>query len=125
MPMDKARYPDNWKAITSDIKNSSDWCCEECGKPCRREKEPWEEFYQRLPTEWRSLVEEGGRVKKQRFTLTVAHLDHQPENCELSNLRAWCSVCHLRYDQQHHLSNAMKTRQAKNLRINHIQLELL
>ncbi|NET35453.1 MAG: hypothetical protein F6K19_26090, partial [Cyanothece sp. SIO1E1] len=33
-----------------------------------------------------------------RYVLTVAHLDHQPANCDPDNLRAWCSVCHLRYD---------------------------
>jgi hypothetical protein len=33
-----------------------------------------------------------------RFTLTVAHLDHTPENCGADNLRAWCSVCHCRND---------------------------
>lgn len=33
--------------------------------------------------------------------LTVAHLDHTPENCEKNNLMALCSVCHLRYDAAH------------------------
>lgn len=31
--------------------------------------------------------------------LTVAHLDHTPENCAPWNLRAWCQRCHNRYDQ--------------------------
>jgi hypothetical protein len=30
--------------------------------------------------------------------LTVAHLDHKPENCAPSNLRAWCQRCHNTYD---------------------------
>jgi hypothetical protein len=30
--------------------------------------------------------------------LTVAHLDHRPENCQDDNLRAWCFPCHARYD---------------------------
>jgi 5-methylcytosine-specific restriction endonuclease McrA len=30
--------------------------------------------------------------------LTVAHLDHQPENVDPNNLRAWCQRCHNTYD---------------------------
>lgn len=33
-----------------------------------------------------------------RIVLTVAHLDHQPENCSDDNLKAWCQRCHNRYD---------------------------
>jgi hypothetical protein len=34
--------------------------------------------------------------------LTIAHLDHTPENCDPDNLRAWCQRCHLTYDRDHH-----------------------
>lgn len=34
--------------------------------------------------------------------LTVAHLDHTPENCDPENLRAWCQRRHLHYDREHH-----------------------
>ena len=30
--------------------------------------------------------------------LTVAHLDHNPANCDPENLRAWCQKCHNSYD---------------------------
>jgi 5-methylcytosine-specific restriction endonuclease McrA len=45
--------------------------------------------------------------------LTIAHLDHQPENCAPENLRAWCQRCHLRYDQQQHIANAQATRRSR------------
>lgn len=32
-----------------------------------------------------------------RFTLTVAHPNHDPENPN-AELRAWCAPCHCRYD---------------------------
>ena len=32
------------------------------------------------------------------MVLTVAHLDHQPENVDDDNLRAWCQKCHNTYD---------------------------
>ena len=33
-----------------------------------------------------------------RVVLTVAHLDHQPENCAAANLLALCQRCHNAYD---------------------------
>lgn len=48
-----------------------------------------------------------------KIVLTIAHLDHQPENCDPENLRAWCQRCHLHYDQEHHQANATATRRAK------------
>lgn len=48
------------------------------------------------------------------IVLTVAHLDHQPENCDPSNLRALCQRHHLAYDQQHHLQSAWSTRRARS-----------
>jgi len=45
--------------------------------------------------------------------LTIAHLDHTPENCDLDNLKALCQRCHLTYDAKHHAKNARKTREDK------------
>lgn len=33
-----------------------------------------------------------------KVVLTVAHLDHTPENCADDNLKAWCQRCHNIYD---------------------------
>jgi hypothetical protein len=44
------------------------------------------------------------------IVLTVAHLDHDPRNCDLSNLKALCQWCHLHYDRQHHAETAARTR---------------
>ncbi len=38
--------------------------------------------------------------------LTIAHKDHNPQNCEDSNLAAWCQYDHLRYDAREHAKNA-------------------
>lgn len=37
-----------------------------------------------------------------RVVVTVAHLDHTLENCDLANLRAWCQRCHTTYDAKQH-----------------------
>lgn len=44
------------------------------------------------------------------IVLTVAHLDHTPENCDPTNLRALCQRCHLAYDADHHQRTAYRTR---------------
>jgi hypothetical protein len=37
-----------------------------------------------------------------RVVLTLAHLDHNPENNSDDNLRLLCCWCHLNYDKLHH-----------------------
>ncbi len=37
-------------------------------------------------------------VTGSEVVLTIAHLDHHPENCNPENLRAWCQKCHNSYD---------------------------
>lgn len=81
MPMDRKRYPKDWPAIARKVKDEADWKCESCGKQCRRPGEPFDTH---------------------RRTLTVAHLNHTPEDCKRSNLKALCVPCHLRYDKDHH-----------------------
>ena len=115
MPMQRDRYPDNWDEIALEIKFHADWTCQECGKPCRKTDEDIIQFFMRVVNHpWcvENYKETGildVTKHPQRFTLTVAHLDHQPENCDRDNLRALCSVCHLRYDATHHAA----TRKAK------------
>lgn len=109
MPIDLSRYPKNWRAIATEVKNRADWHCENCQRPCRRPGESWDDLEARVENRWKVYekidTEEFGVVevpKFNRFTLTVAHLNHIPEDCRLENLRALCSVCHLRYDARHH-----------------------
>ncbi len=47
------------------------------------------------------------------IVLTVAHLNHQPEDCRPENLAAMCQRHHLAYDHEHHRANAQATRRAK------------
>ena len=87
MPMDKARYPANWKDIALSVKEKAGWRCEQCGMQCRT---PGESF------------------DTHKRTLTVHHKDHVPENCELDNLIALCPKCHLRADAEWHVKNRRK-----------------
>lgn len=73
-PENKARYPKDWPAISRSIRDRAGNKCEDCGV----------ENYS---------IRDGSKI-----VLTVAHLDHTPENCEPENLKAWCQRCHNRYD---------------------------
>ena len=109
MPMDRKLYPKNWQQIALDVKTSADWICQDCGRPCRRPGEHDGELVERIElTVWAADLtveeetEEFGLIpvyKLGRFTLTTAHLNHQPADCRPENLKALCSVCHLRYDR--------------------------
>ncbi|NES01797.1 MAG: hypothetical protein F6K22_02520 [Okeania sp. SIO2F4] len=111
MPIDLSLYPKNWNQIANSIKNSANWTCEWCNKPCRppgvsqKDTEQWlkDNHPEWLPHLYKIVEDyEQGIIKiakPQRFTLTTAHLDHNPANCEADNLRALCSVCHLKLDR--------------------------
>ena len=64
-PENKSRYPKDWKQIRARILERAVNCCEFCGVPNY------------------SIRPNGTKV-----VLTIAHLDHTPENCDQDNLRA-------------------------------------
>lgn len=55
-----------------------------------------------------------GKHKSVLVILTVAHLDHDPTNNDLDNLRALCQRCHNRHDIPHRKQTRAKTREATN-----------
>lgn len=48
-------------------------------------------------------------ITKSKVILTVAHLDHNPTNCNDNNLKALCQKCHLNYDLKYHMENRKET----------------
>jgi hypothetical protein len=123
--MEKARYPDDWEAIALTVKRAANWTCQECGKPCMKPGEDGMDFEERLLNSsdweyWHSQIcdetmdEEHGLVwisKPGRFVLTVAHLDQNPANNDPGNLKALCSVCHLRHDAPFRKANSLAKRE--------------
>jgi len=51
-------------------------------------------------------------VTRSLVVLTVAHLDHTPENCDDTNLLDMCQRCHLKYDAPHHAETRAAARRA-------------
>ena len=90
-PENKARYPKNWPEISLRIRERAGWRCEQdmriggavIARCDARQGQPHP-------------------ITGSIVVLTVAHLDHNPENCADDNLKAMCQKCHLRYDQHHH-----------------------
>jgi len=91
LPDNKDRYPDNWPEIRQSILERAGNCCEICGFDNGV-------FVQRLPdgNYCECWCDPDPSVFK--IVLTVMHLDRQPENCDPSNLKAACQICHNRYD---------------------------
>jgi DICT domain-containing protein len=109
MPMERNRYPKNWRLIALAIKQASLWNCQQCSRPCRKPSEAIAEFEKRLDSLWLSelvsFTSELGQAemvlyRPNRFLLTVAHLDQDPGNSEPENLKALCAPCHLRYNRR-------------------------
>ena len=108
MPMNRKLYPKNWDEIATARKQAANWTCEWCDRPCRRPGEDDLSLMDRIAlSDWAGDLWDGDPIagaigsavlKLGRFTLTVAHINHQPEDCRPKNLAALCSVCHCRYD---------------------------
>ena len=132
-PENRGRYPANWRQIRAGILERAGNRCEACRVPqyavAQWDGERWKltagnAYHDQLQyagsyREARELAAhnseywEPGDPKWIVIVLTVAHLDHTPENCDPANLRAWCQRCHLRYDAKFHQANAAKTRKAR------------
>lgn len=97
-PAMRGRYPADWKAISLEVRQAAGWVCQ--GSP--------------LYPDCRAANDAPHPVTGSRVILTVAHLDHTPENNgapgDRPNLRAWCQRCHLAYDAHEHRINSELTR---------------
>lgn len=124
-PENRHRYPPNWRDIRAAILKRAGDCCEFCGTP--------NHVWAVRGNIWRWEKKDIEALAKPRekiylIVLTIAHLDHQPENCDGmenggpaiptwriadSNLRALCQRCHLHWDSLHHRQTAYMTRKDK------------
>ncbi|MDJ0648381.1 MAG: hypothetical protein QNJ60_06695 [Xenococcaceae cyanobacterium MO_188.B19] len=75
MPIDNRKYPDNWKEIALSVKESANWRCSCCGKPCYKPGEIPEHLTR---SEWTANI------------LQVHHRNHDPSWNESENLQCGC-----------------------------------
>lgn len=100
-PENRKRYPSNWKDIRNKILKRANNRCEFCGV----------ENHSYVP---KAGTENWEFPEPVKVVLTIAHLDHTPENCDPENLRALCQKCHNRYDAEHRRATRSHTRALKD-----------
>ena len=131
-PENRARYPRDWPAISLAAKERAGWKCQHPGCKARQYSigvwrrpdggpHQWAEQHEPAATyaEARTVAAEAWwevqHLDGEKLTiivLTVAHLDHTPENGDRDNLAAMCQRHHLAYDAGHHAQTRYATRRA-------------
>ena len=108
------RYPKDWKAIRASIMQRANDACEctgQCGDahgdgPCAAPHMEWILRDYRTPAKWTehdpSLA--GKNPDATKVILTIAHVDHDEQHNDPSNLLALCHRCHLKMDAADNLA---------------------
>jgi 5-methylcytosine-specific restriction endonuclease McrA len=115
----RSRYPKDWHQIAARIRERAGDRCEQCGVQngamILRGTHKGRHVWQHVGCVFNDVFDAvtGDRLPGQNFdtchfpkppirvVLTVAHLDHNPENCADDNLAALCQRCHNAYDAPH------------------------
>jgi hypothetical protein len=119
MPVDYSKYPKNWLSeIRPRILERAGHCCEKCGienktivysiKSFETGKKIWFRYMGyalRYRTSSHDDLHEDlsfSDIKEVRVVLTIAHLDHDETNLNVTDKRlmAMCQKCHLQYDAE-------------------------
>jgi len=128
MPIDYKKYPPNWKTeIVPQVKARDNNCCAFCG--VKNYSVGYRSNSNFIPISGNEMYDKAGNgelsYKEARelakhcnefcedklivIVLTVAHLNHDINDNNLSNLKTLCQKCHLNYDKEHHQRNSRNT----------------
>lgn len=128
MPMQRERYPADWKDISRRIRDRAGDRCEWCGlvNGALGYRDPAGRFWTDDEIDRLDGGDpmDGKPWRRVRIVLTVAHLGtphadgtpgdkHDKLDCRPENLAALCQRCHLNYDRDEHAANAARTRLVK------------
>lgn len=109
-------YPIDWKQLSSQVRfGRAGGACEHCGRPHGQVVRclPDGRWFDGARQGWRSghgqaaegpEVTAAGQFRETLVSLATAHLDHDPGNNRMRNLRALCQRCHMLHDRSHHLA---------------------
>src|SRR6516165_5367303 len=112
----RSLYPPHWRKLSSQVRfERAGGKCQRCGRPhlarlrCLpdgrwfdEKAATWRDRRGR-PARWPDLMEVA-RLRTTRTVLAAAHLDNDPTNNRLRNLRALCQRYHILHDRPHHLA---------------------
>jgi hypothetical protein len=110
----QALYPSDWKALSRTVRfGRAGGRCQSCGRPHKTvirclpdgrwfdvEAATWRDGRGKS-CRWPDLID-ATRERTTRVVLAAAHLDGNPANNRLRNLRSLCQRCHVRHDVVHH-----------------------
>jgi hypothetical protein len=114
-------YPPNWPALSRRVRfERAGGRCQRCARPhlaqvrCLPDgrwfdenTRTWRDWRGR-PARWPDLIE-AGYIRSTRVVLAAAHLDNDPANNRLANLKGLCQRCHMLHDRPFHLAQRWLT----------------
>jgi hypothetical protein len=107
-PEDRERYPPEWPEISRRIREDrAEGRCE-CTGQCGAD-------HGAPGARCSAMHGEPHPLTGSKVVITVGHLDRTPENCEPENLCGFCQDCHLAYDLEDHVAQALWTKSVRRL----------
>jgi hypothetical protein len=114
-PEFRALYPPNWPALSRRVRfERAGGRCQGCGRPhlakvrCLPDGRWFDETARTWrdrrgrPARWPDLID-AAQVRLTRVVLAAAHMDSNPANNRLANLKGLCQRCHMLHDRPFHL----------------------
>lgn len=109
-------YPPHWRELSARVRfERAGGRCQGCGRPHLAQLRclPDGRWFDESATTWRDQrgrsarwpdLVEATRLRTTRVVLAAAHLDSDPTNNRLANLKSLCQRCHMLHDRPHHLA---------------------
>jgi hypothetical protein len=121
-PQYKWLYPIDWPQLSAMIRfERAKGRCERCGRPHGRavrhlgdgrwwdeEEQTWRNGRGQSLSRLARIGDPLG-VSTTRVALAAAHLDHDPSNNRMRNLKAFCQRCHMLHDHEEHRRRRLLT----------------
>ena len=114
-------YPAHWRELSRHVRfERAGGRCQGCGRPhmailrCLPDGRWFDEAAsiwrgrRGKPARWPDLLE-ATRMRTTRVVLAAAHLDSNPANNRLANLKSLCQRCHMLHDRPYHLAQRWVT----------------
>jgi hypothetical protein len=120
-PEFRAFYPPNWQALSRGVRfERAGGRCQRCARPHLTQVRclPDGRWFDDAARTWRDRrgrsarwpdLMDAAQIRLTRVVLATAHLDNDPANNRLANLRCLCQRCHMLHDRPHHLAQRRLT----------------
>ncbi len=122
-PQHRWLYPFDWPQLSAMVRfDRAQGRCETCGRPHGEQVrhlgdgrwwdqagETWRNGHGRRLTRLPVPTHDDPALHTTRVILAAAHLDHDPTNNRLRNLRAFCQRCHILHDRREHQRRRLLT----------------